>query len=222
VPALYCVGSEFCDRPLLSRSRLFIWRLLPSGFSTCGHAGTAGRQGSIGPRLSWCRHNVRSTGSFARGHYGAGVDFAQHAILDTPSSPTAHHCLVMNLALDGDLKQAQQALQTLKQLTPELSQSWIRQNAAWTSSNAMKRHVEALSRCWSQIAKLPEVNFPTLDHAGDTERKLPQVLCRTEVSVTTSIALSGYWLFSSSLRHLARGPRALRTTGRIGVRFCCG
>jgi tetratricopeptide (TPR) repeat protein len=88
-------------------------------------------------------NNVRSTGSFARGHYREGVDFARRSILDTPSSPTAYRGLVINLALQGEVESAQRALRTLKHVLPEISQSWIRQNAVWASQETMKRYAEA-------------------------------------------------------------------------------
>jgi hypothetical protein len=88
-------------------------------------------------------HNVRSSGSFARGHYSAGIDFAQRAILEMPGSPTAYRGLVTNLAGEGNIEHAQRALRTLKRLLPEISQNWIRQSAVWTSRDTMKRYVEA-------------------------------------------------------------------------------
>lgn len=87
--------------------------------------------------------NVRSTGCFVVGHYREGADFARGAILDTPSSPTAYRGLVMNLALEGEVGHAQRALRTLRRLLPEISQSWIKQNAVWASQETMKRYAEA-------------------------------------------------------------------------------
>jgi hypothetical protein len=49
----------------------------------------------------------------------------------------------MNLALAGETDGAKHALQTLRHLAPAISQNWIRQNAVWTSDDAMKRYVEA-------------------------------------------------------------------------------
>jgi hypothetical protein len=86
---------------------------------------------------------VRSTGSFAIGHYSEGSEFARRAVLDAPSSPTGYRGLVMNLALEGQVGHAQLALRTLRCLMPEMSQDWIKQNAVWTSHDAMKRYVEA-------------------------------------------------------------------------------
>ena len=88
-------------------------------------------------------NNVRSTGFFARGRYNEGVEFARRAILETPSSPTAYRGLVMNLALHGEINDAQRALRTLKRVLPEISQSWIQQNAVWASHDTMKKYAEA-------------------------------------------------------------------------------
>jgi TolB-like protein/Flp pilus assembly protein TadD len=87
--------------------------------------------------------NVRATGSFAIGHYRQGVEFARSAAVYIPNSPTAYRALLMNLALAGETDGAKHALQTLRHLAPAISQNWIRQNAVWTSDDAMKRYVEA-------------------------------------------------------------------------------
>jgi hypothetical protein len=86
-----------------------------------------------------------ATDQFAQAlnHYSEGVEFAQRAILETPSSPTAYRCLVMNLASEGKVELAQRGLRTLRRLLPEISQSWIKQNAVWASHETMKRYAEA-------------------------------------------------------------------------------
>jgi TolB-like protein len=87
--------------------------------------------------------NVRATGSFAIGNYREGVAYASNAAVYSPNSPTAHRALVINLALGGKSDEARHALQTLRRLAPEMSQTWIRQNAVWASDETMKRYVEA-------------------------------------------------------------------------------
>ncbi len=87
--------------------------------------------------------NVRATASFATENYRRGIEFAGNAAIYSPNSPTAHRALIINLALGGKSHEARHALQKLRRLAPEMSQSWIKQNAVWSSPETMKRYVEA-------------------------------------------------------------------------------
>lgn len=87
--------------------------------------------------------NVRATACFAIERYREGTQFADSAAVYSPNSPTAHRALLINLALAGKTDEARNTLQTLRRLAPEISQTWIEQNAVWASGETMKRYTEA-------------------------------------------------------------------------------
>lgn len=87
--------------------------------------------------------NVRATASFAQGNYGDGIRFARNVIRDIPKSPTGYRTLIMNLALGGEVEEAGAAIRTLKSVAPDMSQSWIAQNAVWARAHVMQKYVEA-------------------------------------------------------------------------------
>lgn len=87
--------------------------------------------------------NVRSTASFATENYRNGIKFASNATLYSPNSPTAHRALVINLALAGKSHEARHAMQTLRKLAPDISQAWIAKNSVWSSTETMRRYVDA-------------------------------------------------------------------------------
>ena len=76
-------------------------------------------------------------------NYRRGIEFAGNAAIYSPNSPTAHRALIINLALGGKTHEARHVLQTLRRLAPEMTQAWIKENAAWSSAETMKRYIEA-------------------------------------------------------------------------------
>jgi adenylate cyclase len=92
---------------------------------------------------SGAHNNVRATGAFAVDRYREGIRFGRAAVADNPDSPTAYRALIIDLAMEGEIPEAREALRTLRRLAPKLSQDWIRQNAVWSSDQTMRRYVEA-------------------------------------------------------------------------------
>jgi TolB-like protein/tetratricopeptide (TPR) repeat protein len=87
--------------------------------------------------------NVRATACFAAERYLRGSDYARRAATYVPSSPTAHRAMLINLALEGEVERAKDALRTVRRLAPKMSQTWLNQNAMWTSKGVNKRYMEA-------------------------------------------------------------------------------
>ncbi len=113
---------------------------------TFAHADIAERlapQDLLARGYTGAHDNVRATASFATGNYRRGIEFAGNAAIYSPNSPTAHRALLINLALGGKSHEARHALEKLRRLAPEISQSWIKQNAVWSSPETMKRYVDA-------------------------------------------------------------------------------
>ena len=68
---------------------------------------------------------VRAMAHFIDGRYREGIEFAQRAILESPSRIRSHHVLVTTLALAGRVDDARAALSVLKELQPEISLQWV-------------------------------------------------------------------------------------------------
>ena len=112
----------------------------------CEHADEAERLAQrdlLARGYAGAHDNVRSTVSFAMEHYREGIDFARKAGTYSPSSPTAHRALLINLALAGKFDEARQQLQTLRRFAPKISPTWIVQNSMWSTKTAARRYVEA-------------------------------------------------------------------------------
>jgi tetratricopeptide (TPR) repeat protein len=84
----------------------------------------------------------RAIACFIDGRYRAGVDFARKAIRQSPDSVGAHHLLVVNSALADEMEQARAALQTLKQLEPDLSLETL-DMAVYARDEDRRRYFEA-------------------------------------------------------------------------------
>ena len=113
---------------------------------TFAHADIAERlapQDLLARGYAGAHDNVRATASFATENYRRGIEFAGNAAIYSPNSPTAQRALLINLALGGKSHEARHALEKLRRLAPEMSQSWIKQNAVWSSPETMKRYVDA-------------------------------------------------------------------------------
>ena len=63
----------------------------------------------------------RAIGCFIDGRYRDGIDFAKRAVRQNPDAAGAHHMVVVNSALAGEVAEAGVALRYLKRLEPELS-----------------------------------------------------------------------------------------------------
>ncbi|HEY6984119.1 adenylate/guanylate cyclase domain-containing protein [Reyranella sp.] len=63
----------------------------------------------------------RAIGCFIDGRYRDGIDFAKRAVRQNPDTAGAHHMVVVNCALAGEVAEAGAALRNLKRLEPELS-----------------------------------------------------------------------------------------------------
>jgi tetratricopeptide (TPR) repeat protein len=63
----------------------------------------------------------RAIACFIDERYRDGIDFARKAIRQSPDTVGAHHLVVVNSALAGQVAEAEVALQTLKRLEPDLS-----------------------------------------------------------------------------------------------------
>ena len=63
----------------------------------------------------------RAIACFIDARYRDGIDFARKAIRQSPDTVGAHHLVVVNSALAGEVAEAEVALQTLKRLEPALS-----------------------------------------------------------------------------------------------------
>lgn len=87
--------------------------------------------------------NIRATACFSAERYMHGVDYARRAATYGPGSPTVHRALLINLALQGQPEKAKETLRTLTLLAPKISQTWLKQNAMWSSGSVNKRYMEA-------------------------------------------------------------------------------
>lgn len=63
----------------------------------------------------------RAIACFIDERYRDGIDFAKKAVRQSPDTAGAHHLVVVNSALAGEVAEAKVALQTLKRLEPALS-----------------------------------------------------------------------------------------------------
>jgi adenylate cyclase len=63
----------------------------------------------------------RAIACFIDERYRDGIDFAKKAVRQSPDTAGAHHLIVVNSALAGEVADAKVALQTLKRLEPDLS-----------------------------------------------------------------------------------------------------
>ena len=63
----------------------------------------------------------RAIACFIDERYRDGIDFARKAVRQSPDTAGAHHLVVVNSALAGEVTEAKVALQNLKRLEPDLS-----------------------------------------------------------------------------------------------------
>jgi len=63
----------------------------------------------------------RAIACFIEERYRDGIDFARKAVRQSPDTAGAHHLVVVNSALAGEVTEAKVALQALKRLEPDLS-----------------------------------------------------------------------------------------------------
>ena len=64
---------------------------------------------------------ARAIACFVDGRYRDGIAFARNAIRRNPDTVGAHHLVVVNSALAGEVAEARAALQTLRRFEPDLS-----------------------------------------------------------------------------------------------------
>jgi tetratricopeptide (TPR) repeat protein len=64
---------------------------------------------------------ARAIACFIDGRYREGIEFARNAVRQNPVTVGAHHLVVVNSALAGEVDAARAALQLLKSLEPDLS-----------------------------------------------------------------------------------------------------
>jgi hypothetical protein len=63
----------------------------------------------------------RAIACFIDERYRDGIDFAKKAVRQSPDTAGAHHLVIVNSALAGEVTEAKVALQNLKRLEPDLS-----------------------------------------------------------------------------------------------------
>ena len=84
----------------------------------------------------------RAIACFIDGRYGDGVHFAKTATRQDPDSAGAHHLVVVNCALAGEIEEAWEALQTLKRLEPNLALETL-DMAVYVRDEDRRRYFEA-------------------------------------------------------------------------------
>jgi adenylate cyclase len=85
---------------------------------------------------------ARAIACFIDGRYGDGVHFARTATRQDPDSAGAHHLVVVNCALAGEIEEAREALQTLKRLEPNLALETL-DMAVYVRDEDRRRYFEA-------------------------------------------------------------------------------
>jgi hypothetical protein len=74
--------------------------------------------------------------------YRDGIDFARKAVRQSPHTTGAHHLIVVNSALAGEVEAARAALQSLKSLEPDLSLQTL-DMAVYVREEDRRRYFEA-------------------------------------------------------------------------------
>jgi tetratricopeptide (TPR) repeat protein len=85
---------------------------------------------------------ARAIACFIDGRYRDGVDFARTATRQNPDAVGAHHLVVVNSALAGDVEAAREALQTLKSFEPDISLQTL-DMAVYARDEDRRRYFEA-------------------------------------------------------------------------------
>ena len=85
---------------------------------------------------------ARAIACFIDGRYREGADFARTATRQSFDSVGAHHLVVVNSALAGDVEAAREALQTLKRFEPCLSRETL-DMAVYARDEDRRRYFEA-------------------------------------------------------------------------------
>jgi len=85
---------------------------------------------------------ARAIACFIDGRYREGADFARTATRQSFDSVGAHHLVVVNSALAGDVEAAREALQTLKRFEPCLSLETL-DMAVYARDEDRRRYFEA-------------------------------------------------------------------------------
>jgi TolB-like protein/Tfp pilus assembly protein PilF len=84
----------------------------------------------------------RAIACFVDERYRDGIDFARKAVRQSPDTAGAHHLVVVNSALAGEMAAAKVALQTLKRLEPALSLGTL-DVAVYARDEDRRRYCEA-------------------------------------------------------------------------------
>jgi len=84
----------------------------------------------------------RAIACFIDGRYRDGIDFARKATRQSPDTAGAHHLVVVNSALGGELEEARAALQILKHFEPNLSLETL-DIAVYVRDEDRRRYFEA-------------------------------------------------------------------------------
>ena len=87
-------------------------------------------------------NTARAIACFIDGRYRDGVDFARRATRQDADSVGAHHLVVVNSALAGEVEEARKALQTLKRFEPDLSLETL-DMAVYARDEDRRRYFEA-------------------------------------------------------------------------------
>jgi tetratricopeptide (TPR) repeat protein len=87
-------------------------------------------------------NTARAIACFIDRRYRDGVDFARRATRQDADSVGAHHLVVVNSALAGEVEEAGKALQTLKRFEPDLSLETL-DMAVYARDEDRRRYFEA-------------------------------------------------------------------------------
>jgi adenylate cyclase len=87
-------------------------------------------------------NTARAIACFIDRRYRDGVDFARRATRQDADSVGAHHLVVVNSALAGEVEEARKALQTLKRFEPDLSLETL-DMAVYAREEDRRRYFEA-------------------------------------------------------------------------------
>jgi adenylate cyclase len=87
-------------------------------------------------------NTARAIACFIDRRYRDGVDFARRATRQDADSVGAHHLVVVNSALAGEVEEARKALQTLKRFEPDLSLETL-DMAVYARDEDRRRYFEA-------------------------------------------------------------------------------
>ena len=89
---------------------------------------------------------TRAAACFSEGRYHDGIAWARKSLTESPGIVTGYRMLVVNCALAGETDEARAALESMKDLQPDLSLKWIADFDPFTRAKQREDFIEAFRR----------------------------------------------------------------------------